>query len=256
MVDFSDSRMVSFGYGEWVTYFEGNAQRRLSIDFSEERPLPEQVKRLVFPSIRAFQRGEGSDGRFLLRTVDGYVRASGQAEYRRAMQLFVAEENRHSAYLKAYMEQHGIRACRASILDALFRRLRHLGGIKCEVTVLVTAEMIALTYYDALSRCTDSRALREICRRMLEDEVPHVMFQSYTLGRLGPGRADRFVRTVLMNGTLLLVWGAFHGVYRAGGYSFSRFTRENNGYLRQSIALAGKPRPSRWTKSEGRAFPC
>lgn len=244
MVDLTDSPMVRFGYGEWISYFEGNAQRRLNIDFSEERSLTERVKRLVFPSIRAFQQGERSDGRFLLRTVDSYVRASGQTEYRRAMQLFVAEENRHSAYLKAYMVQHGIKIVRASLLDGLFRWLRHLGGIKCEVTVLVTAEMIALTYYDALSRCTDSKALQEICRRMLEDEVPHVIFQSYTLGRLGPGRTDAFLRKVLMNGTLLLVWGAFHGVYRAGGYSPSHFLRENNGYLRQSIGLAEKLRPS------------
>ena len=238
MVNFTQTEMNRFQYQDWIAHFENNDTKRLKIDFSEENPLSEKTKKLIFPSIQAFQKGEGSDGKFLMQTVERYVETGGPAEYQKAMQLFVKEENWHSAYLKTYMDHYGIKAAKKSALDTVFRKLRHLGGIKCEVTVLVTAEMIALTYYDALSRCTDSNALKRICKQMLDDEVPHIVFQSYTLSRFNPNRMDILLRVLLMNLTLLFVWGSFHKVYQAGGYRFSRFIKENNGYLRQSVDLS------------------
>lgn len=229
-----------FQYQDWISYFENNDTKRLKIDFSEGNILSEKMKQLVFPSIRAFQKGEGSDGKFLMQTVEHYVDTGGPAAYKRAMQLLVREENRHSAYLKAYMDYYGIEIAKKSALDTIFRKVRHLGGLKCEVTVLVTAEMIALTYYDALSKCTDSKALKQICQQMLDDELPHIIFQSYTLGRLKPNRVDILLRVLIMNLTLLFVWGAFHKVYQTGGYCFVRFMKDNNGYLRQSVCLSQK----------------
>lgn len=240
MVYFVQDDMNRFQYQDWISHFENNDMKRLEIDFSGEKPLSPEMKRLIFPSIRAFQKGEGSDGKFLMKTVERYVRTGGPAEYQQAMQLFVREENWHSAYLKAYMDHYDIKIAKKSVLDTIFRKLRHLGGLKCEVTVLVTAEMIALTYYDALSKCTDSKVLKQICRQMLDDELPHIMFQSYTLRRLNPNPVDILQRIMLMNLTLLFVWCAFHKVYQTGGYCFSRFMKENNGYLRQSVYLSRK----------------
>ncbi len=156
------------------------------------------------------------------------------------MNLFIKEENFHSAYLKQYMAFYKVPELPRSFLDRIFRRLRRLGGLRCEVTVLVTAEMIALTYYSALARCTDSKALKSICKQMLEDEVPHVIFQSYTLSRFKNGAAAVFARKLLMDFTCFWVWAAFHKVYRKGGYSFSGFFKENRDCLRQSILLAEK----------------
>ena len=250
MMDFTQDNKNQFQYEDWISYFENNDLSRLHLDFSEEKPLSEKAKRLVFPSIRAFQKGEGSDGKFLTQTVERYVEAGNPAAYRRAMQLFINEENWHSAYLKAYMDHYGIETAKKSVLDTIFRKLRHLGGIKCEVTVLVTAEMIALTYYNALSNCTDSKALKQICKQMLDDEVPHIMFQSYTLSRFRPNRIDILLRTLLMNFTLLFVWCAFHKVYQTGGYSFTRFMRENHETLRQSVRLSLRQKSSTLSKTK------
>lgn len=250
MVNFTQADMNQFQYQDWISHFENNDRKRFKIDFSEENPLSEKMKKLVFPSIRAFQKGEGSDGRLLMQTVEHYVRTDGPAEYKQAMHLFVKEENWHSAYLKAYMDYYGIKVAKKSALDTIFRKLRHLGGLKCEVTVLVTAEMIALTYYDALSKCTDSKVLKRICKQMLDDELPHIMFQSYTLSRLKPNRKDILLRSIIMNITLLFVWCAFHKVYQTGGYRFTRFMKENNGYLRQSVRLSQKQELSALQKSK------
>ena len=237
MVVITTSERNRFDYKEWEAYFRGNDAGRLKIDFSQEKALPQKVKKLIFPSIRAFQKGEGSDGGYLMKTVNAFAEQSGEADYPDAMRQFVKEENWHSAYLKTYMEFHGVESAKRSVLDAAFRRLRKLGGLKCEVTILVTAEMIALSYYDALSNCTESAALKSICAQMLQDELPHIVFQSYTLRHFRVRAADKLARYVLMDVTSFLVWCAYHRVFRAGGYGFRRFFKENRGYLRQSIQM-------------------
>lgn len=240
MVDFTKSEMNGFSYQEWNDYFSRNAGQRLEIDFSQEGDLPEAVKKRIFPSIRAFQKGEGSDGVYLMQTVEAFAERHKVPEYKEAMRWFVREENRHSAYLKKYMDFHHVQAKKRSFLDRVFRELRRLGGVRCEVTVLVTAEMIALTYYDALSQNTDSAALKSICAQMMHDEIPHVMFQSYTLSHFKNSLPDKLMRIILMETTLLFVWGVFQNVYRAGGYDFCMYLKENMGYLRQSLELADR----------------
>lgn len=242
MIAFTESKMKQFGYKDWKTYFEKNDAEKLTVDFSQEKELPNALKNRIFPSIRAFQKGEGSDGEYLMKTVRAFAEKSGESDYPEVMELFIKEENQHSAYLKTYMEFHRVTTAKKSFLDAVFRKLRQLGGLKCEVTILVTAEMIALTYYDALSKCTDSAALKSICSRMLHDEIPHVLFQSYTLSHFRAGRPERMVRRLVMHVTLFFVWCACHKVYRAGGYGYVRFLKENHGYLRQSIQLAERKR--------------
>lgn len=240
MLDFTKSKMNRFSYKEWNAYFSGNDKQRLEIDFSKEKSLPKSLKKQIFPSIREFQKGEGSDGKYLMEAAEIFADKNRLPEYKKAMERFVKEENWHSSYLKKYMDFHHVNAKEKSFLDRVFRKLRRLGGLKCEVTVLVTAEMIALTYYDALAQNTDSFALKSICKQMLHDEIPHVMFQSYTLSHFRNNVSDKFIRIALMEATLLFVWGAFRNVYRAGGYDFGMFIKENMGYLRQSIELADR----------------
>ena len=237
MVNITHSKMNRFNYKAWNKYFMANDRKRLQIDFSKETDLTEAEKKLIFPSIQAFQKGEGSDGAFLMYAVEEFAFKYQKKEYIETMRQFIKEENWHSAYLKKYMDYYGVKSKDRTFLDDCFRRLRKLGGLKCEITVLVTAEMIALTYYDALSKCTDSPALKEICAQMLHDELPHIMFQSYTLSHLEKGWFDRAVRVFFMVATLLPVWIAYHEVYLHGGYSLSRYIRENMGYLKQSIYL-------------------
>lgn len=237
MIKFTNSKMNQFTYKGWIQYFKRNDKHRLALDFSREKGLSQKAIHMLFPSIQAFQKGEGSDGSYLMKTVDAFIEKSGETDFRQAMELFVKEENSHSAYLKKYMEYYQIDAVEKSFLDTAFRKLRQLGGLKCEVTVLVTAEIIALTYYNALLNCTASPVLRGICNQMLHDELTHIMFQSYTLSHFKACVFDKMIRILLMRITSFFVWNAFHNVFQAGGYSYFLFMRENLGYLRQSLYL-------------------
>lgn len=239
MVVLTNWEMKRFSYRDWTAYFAEN--ERLTIDFSQEKALSDAEKRLVFPSIQAFQKGEGSDGGHLMKTVDAFVQKTGELSYRDAMLWFIKEENYHSAYLKKYMEFYGVKSLKKSFLDRIFRKLRAMGGLRGEVTVLVTAEMIALTYYDALAKSTGSPVLKRICAQMLHDELPHILFQSHTLRYFKNGSLYNLARVLIMEVTSFFVWGAFRPVFRAGGYRFGDFVKENRGYLRQSIQLSKEP---------------
>lgn len=238
-------RLLQLGLGDlkeydWVKYFTENGANRLSIDFSQETGLSEAEKHLIFPSISRFQKGEASDGRYLLNCVKTYTAQNGDKNYREAMHWFVQEENWHSVYLKKFMDYYHVKVCKKSLLDDCFRRLRKLCGLKSEIVVLVTAEMIALVYYSALAECTGSPALKSICRQMLHDELRHVAFQSATLHKMKIGRLGNLLRILIMEITMSVVWLSMKDVFYVGGYSFSKYAAECLGYLHQSIMISKK----------------
>lgn len=223
---------------DWAAHFEANSRHRLQIDFTNEPELTSQEKSRILPSIQSFQKGEASEGGFLLCCAQRYARRSHAPEYLEAMKWFVQEENQHSAYLKKYMDYHQIPVRRRSFLDDIFRILRKTGGLKSEIIVLVTAEMIALSYYRAMAECTASPALKHICRQMLKDELPHIVFQSYTLYKLKTRPLENLLRILLMEATMTAVWMSMKHVFQAGGYSYRRLAAESLGYLGQSINIA------------------
>lgn len=135
------------------------------------------------------------------------------------------------------MDYHQIPARPHSFLDDVFRFLRKTGGLRSEIIVLVTAEMIALSYYRALAACVPSPALKSICRQMLKDELPHIVFQSHTLYKLKSHPLERLLRILLMEATMTVVWLSMKDVFLAGGYSYRRMAADCLGYLQQSIKL-------------------
>ena len=73
MINLLKSKMNKYNYKDWISYFKSNDQQRLHIDFSKELPLTDSERRLITPSVWAFQKGEGSDGRHLMNTVEAYI---------------------------------------------------------------------------------------------------------------------------------------------------------------------------------------
>lgn len=234
--DFTKSKMNRFTYADWNLYFKHNDKNRLKIDYSNDS-LTAREKEIIFPSICYFQCGEKSDGRHLIKTAERFAETFGKADYMDCIRWFIKEENTHSSYLKSYMAHYAIPEKNSVILDRIFRRLRQTAGLPCEVTVLVTAEIIALSYYDALMNASGSQALKSICRQMLHDEIPHVMFQSHTLSYFRKGFLTDFFRIILMEAVSAAVWFSCRKVFLAGGWTWERFIRTNLCYLKQSIAL-------------------
>ena len=159
------------------------------------------------------------------------------------MRWFVLEENRHSQTLKKYMEIYNIAPVSRIWLDNVFRILRKIMGLECEIIVLVTAEMIALSYYTALGNATNSKLLKTICKQMLNDELKHVVLQSDTLHRISKKRYKlinvivRQIRKILMRVTLFIVWNKYKNLFIKGGYQYKKFKKYCMEYLEESIYI-------------------
>jgi len=232
----------------WEAHFQNSLANPPAIPW--ESPLlasPAQIV-TVATSIQEFQLGEQSEGRHLIRVAEEYARRSGDRAYVRALRLFIREEQGHAALLGRFMDQTGIPRIRHNWVDAVFRRLRRLAGLEMSICVLLTAEVIAKIYYRALLLATDAAALREICRRILEDETHHVRFQSERLAILRKKRppwasgAVVFLQRMLFAGASLVVWGHHRPVLRGAGLTFRGFWKEAQDEFHWSLDLMNPDR--------------
>src|ERR1700730_9496464 len=172
---------------------------------------PEEVK-TVTKSIQQFQLGERSKGERLLRRGEIYGSKVNDPYFAEALDLFIKEEQQHSRYLAAFMESQGIPLVSRHWVDTVFRKLRGLAGLELSLTVLVTAELIAVAYYRALRGATGSPILRMVCTRILDDETSHLKYQSSMLARVASNRPSIFQRVLgrlhwlFLLGTMSVVW--------------------------------------------------
>ena len=243
MYNLLTTKYVKYSYSEWLNELKQNDKCRLKIDFSEEPVLNLSERKLIFPSITAFQRGEHSDGIHLLYEAEKFAERYQEPDYLEVMKYFIREENFHSSYLARYMHFHREPLKKEIELDRIFREIRKSMGIFSEISVLVTAEIIALTYYTALGNVGEklnSPALSAICQQMLHDELRHIILQSYTLGHLRHDKKVALFRKFLMENTTIAVWAAYGNVIQEGGFSYFAFREENFGYLEQSLHLVQK----------------
>jgi hypothetical protein len=229
MINQSDHRAES---RKWFTHFSLRSMTALYVSPMPSPQLKAAEKANISKSIQQFQLGEGSKGRRLLARGKRYARQANDPSFAAALELFIKEEQQHSSYLAAFMESQGIPRASHHWVDTVFRKLRGLAGLELSLTVLVTAELIAVPYYRALRDATDSPTLKTICRRILEDEAAHLRFQSSMLARVASHRkaitrlALRKMHRRFLLGTVALVWLEHRGVFEAAGYDFRRLRDE------------------------------
>jgi hypothetical protein len=216
----------------WFTHFSLRSMTALHVSSFPALQLTESERRTIAPSIQQFQLGEASRGRRLLERGQKYGRAVNDSLFAGALDLFIKEEQQHSRCLAAFMESEGIPLLPRHWVDSTFRLLRGLASLELSLTVLVTAEIIAVPYYRALRAATSSSVLKMICTRILDDEASHLKYQASVLARVAGtrGRARQRIVTelhkLLLIGTLPVVWKGHRAVFEAAGYDFSRFQKE------------------------------
>ena len=185
-------------YARWLDYFECRLERALDAPFDavfEELPGRQALAR----SLARFELGESGDGERIRRLAT----ATGDDAYARAIDLFVKEENQHARWLGVLRERFGGERLESHWSDSVFVLLRHLGGLRREICVLLTAELIALSYYRVLPLAYEDPLLQAACQRILLDERGHVAFHRATL-------SNEFARMPAPARTVaVLAWRAF-----------------------------------------------
>ncbi len=200
-----------------------------SLPWHEPYRLSAGELRLVRRSIQQFQLGEWARGRGFRRRAAGHAGFAADQWFLPALELFIGEEQGHSEMLGRFLDHEQIPRLSNEWTDDAFRRLRKLAGLELCVTVLVTAEVLAMPFYQALRDATRSNLLRSICVRILCDEAAHLNFQALTIGLARQPLSDRaralrsWCHTLLFRGTALLLWCQHRKVFRAAGWDFGRF---------------------------------
>jgi hypothetical protein len=222
-------------YAFWHRHFLEQRATGHAFPCDDSDRLSAAERRLVGRSIQQFQLGEWARGRGLVRRASAHLVLGTDSWFLPALELFIAEEQEHSAILGRFLDHERIPRLTNHWLDAVFRRLRKLAGLELCATVLVTAEVLAIPFYQALRDATHSRLLRGICERILCEEAAHLRFQALTLGliRHPLGKEARVIRalchTILFRGTAWLLWQQHRRVFRAAGWNLRRYWREATG---------------------------
>ena len=216
----------------WRDHFLANRLAVHHLPWDDPYKLSGPERAAIGHSIPQFQLGEGSHGRRVLKRGLRYSTRVNDPYFSRAIYLFIKEELRHSAHLLRFMEKQGIPALSKRWVDSVFRYLRGLAGLELSLRVLVTAEIIAVPYYRALGRATNSPLLRALCALILADEAVHLHFQASMLRRVASSRfallarmASRMHRLFLI-ATVCIVWREHRSAFEAAGYRFDRLLKE------------------------------
>ena len=215
----------------WLNHFEHHAQHPRSVPHGLSDLLRPDERRLIANSIATFQLGEQSEGCTLLRAAQRFANGRRMPAVVRIVELFIREEQRHAALLRAFMNDHHIALKRTDWTDRLFRRARRLAGLELYMYILITAELIGIVYYRALEAATDCQRLMVLCRGLVSDELAHVGFESQLLLALRAGRAApvhvlmRFAHRAFFAATASVVWLTHRAVLRQGGYGARNFLR-------------------------------
>ncbi|MBF4618264.1 ferritin-like domain-containing protein [Clavibacter sp. VKM Ac-2873] len=172
---------------DWIAHFHANADRHLTpeqlIPSGTTPTMDARARRAFVRSFQRFALGESGDGAHLLRMATD----AGDPAYTHALALLVQEEQKHAALFLRALDHLDAPALPAHWTDAAFTRLRHLIGLRTEISLFLIAETVATGYFHALADHAPDPALRALGRRIADDERDHVRFQ---IDRLRTGFRD------------------------------------------------------------------
>ena len=221
--------MISQSSEAWLAYFQSNVQSAQDMPWDRDIFFPENLRAALVPSIKAFQKGEGSEGHNLHRVSKAYAEKEQDPAYLTCIEYFIREEQKHAEFLRLYLEKLAEKPLHSTWTDEVFRRLRKNAGLEISISVLITAEIIATLYYPALHEATPDPLLRMICQRIFQDEARHIRFQSDRLRMLRAARSSwklwwtHCLQDFLYTGTLRVVWFAYGQAFRAGKFSWIKY---------------------------------
>jgi hypothetical protein len=235
-------------YHHWHHHFLHNRAHPTAHPWHDAYRLAPAERRLVARAIQQFQLGEWARGRGFLRRASAHPVLSADPWFLPSLELFIAEEQGHSAMLGRFLDREQIPRLANNWVDSIFRRLRKLAGLEACAVVLVTAEVLAVPFYRALRDATRSSLLHSICKRILGDEAAHLNYQALTIGliRRPLGKNARAVRSLchslLFHGTALLLWRQHRRVFHSAGWTFLHFwTRARRAFAQLQTRIACIP---------------
>lgn len=228
--------------GAWHYYFQRNATKMDPIDWSSFEMISPTEHDRIRHSISQFQLGEHSEGKHLMGAAIRYAEQHAHDELPEITRYFIREEQNHARLLGKFMDLAMIPKRTQDWTDTVFRSIRRLACYELTLSVLTVAETISLAYYDALYHQSRSAVLKQVCEKLLADEMFHLKFESEMMTRMRPHRTLRaWLKYAAHEGllwvTIAVVWMKHRRVLSAGGYHFRRFLTINLANFRLYFGL-------------------
>ena len=214
---------------EWIAHFELNATKK-RINWEQAPQITDQQKASILYGLRAWQKGETSDGNHLRAAAGKYAKLINDPDYLKAIDLFIKEEQKHGANLGRYIDTIGEKRLTFDWGDYLFRTVRYFNTSMevWTVTVLIV-ESAAQIFYQALKTATHCPLLKEICTDILIDEAYHITFQKERLAQImqPKGFLNFHISLTLyflfFKATTTAIWIAHHKAFKAGNINRKKF---------------------------------
>lgn len=217
---------------QWIDYFTLNATRQ-RVDWRLQPRLSAAETKAIRHSLQAWQLGETSDGKNLIRAASRYALRTGDPAYLEAVVLFIKEEQKHGGNLGRYLDAIGEKRIDWNWGDALFRAVRYFNtSMESWTLAVVVVESTAQVFYQSLKDATGCALLRQICTDILIDEAAHITFQTERLAVLFDAKTPmakavyRPLYKYFFFAVSLLVWVAHRRLFRAGGNTFFTYLRK------------------------------
>lgn len=218
---------------QWYTYYEANAKFQLEIPWQRGAEITENERNAIAASLAAWQLGETSDGSHLLAAAKNYAQRINDPKYVDVIKLFIKEEQRHGGDLGRFLDLAQIPRLKRNWGDTLFRTLRYaIPTMEIWTTPVIMVETLALVYYKAIQKATNSPVLQQLCQQILRDEVKHIRFQYERLAILHQKRPvwlrqlTYLLQKILFCIPVTLIWIGHYRALIAGGYTFRSYWRD------------------------------
>jgi hypothetical protein len=167
------ARCTNMTFARWRDHFEANRLRPTPDLTRAAHGLPDGWAELLARSLAVFQLGESKGGRLVneIDSVPGF-----DADYRAAIKLFIAEEQRHGDLLALCVDGLGGELVQGTWTESLFVVARRLAGVKFKLVVLLAAETVGLAFYRGLTTRLPAGSLRTCIEEICADELHHMQF--------------------------------------------------------------------------------
>lgn len=161
----------------WLAYFESNARDDRAPALSLFAEVPADLRAPLSVSLGRFQLGESAGGK-IHEDIVTHPDPALDAPTRRAIQLYIEEEWRHSRELGMLVTGLGGALQHTHWTNGAFTACRRLLGLRTKMMTLAIAEVIGIVYYRGLARGVGSRALETALSRIADEEAQHLDFQA------------------------------------------------------------------------------
>ncbi|MEM7675565.1 MAG: ferritin-like domain-containing protein [Myxococcota bacterium] len=189
----------------WRRYFEGNRHPApLEID-AAGIPVDTILRRCLAKTFSIFQLGEAGEGR-IAKEAWRFKSSTVDDHWRVALTHWVREEGRHGRLLGDCARALGGKPLSKNWTNTLLIFGRRLLGIRLKLLVVLSAEVIGITFYGLLARALPGSSIQRALQTIALDEEKHLEFHALFFRRQTSRRWQR-----------ILFWAAWMTVGTAAG---------------------------------------